>query len=75
MKFKVEITDELVEEIVREELKLAYELCNRPDHVDCSNTLLEPDQELLNALKIALKYFSAPKEYSEWIEKIESIDE
>ena len=68
---EIDIPDETVNEIVLRELKLDYKLCSQPDYIDCSNDLIEPDQELLDALKVVIEYHSSERQYKEWIKEIE----
>ena len=61
MRVEVDIDDEQCECIAVQELKLAIELNMSPTEYqgECPN---EPDWELLEALKIVLKYFSTPSD-------------
>jgi len=64
---KFAIPDEIVDEIVKEELKKAYLLNSIPDKVDCSNDVIEVDVELLNALYIVMDYFIPANELYDWM--------
>lgn len=59
MRVEVDIDDEQCECITVQELKLAIELNMSPYQGECPN---EPDWEMLEALKIVLKYFSTPSD-------------
>jgi len=67
MKVEVELDEEAVDEIVLRELKLDYELNGNPERY------FEPDQELLNALKVVIKYHSSEQEYEDWLLSIEEL--
>jgi len=56
------------DEVVIDELKDAYRMCNQFDKVDCSNDVLEPDYELLKAILTVLAYYMPHKDYEEWVE-------
>lgn len=73
MKIEIDIPEETVDEIVLRELKLDYELCSQPDYIDCSNDRIEPDQELLDALKMVIKYHSSHGGYQEWLKDINEV--
>ena len=62
--FKVEDCDQ----IVIDELKDSYHMCNQFDKVDCSDDVLEPDYELLKAIQTVLAYYMGPIEYDNWLE-------
>ena len=73
MKVEIELDDEILDEIVLHELQVDYKVCSQPDYIDCSNDLIEPDQELLNALKVVIKYHSSEQEYEDWLLSIEEL--
>ena len=54
--------------IVIDELKDSYHLNNRFDKIDCSNDVLEPDYELLQAIQTVLAYYMTHEDYEEWVE-------
>ena len=54
--------------IVIDELKDSYHLNNRFDKIDCSNDVLEPDYELLQAIQTVLAYYMTHEDYKEWVE-------
>ena len=56
--FRVEDCDQ----IVIDELKDSYHMCNQFDDV------LEPDYELLKAIQTVLAYYMGPIEYDNWLE-------
>ena len=60
------LTDDQVDEIVVEELKLAYELNCKPNKVDCSDDYIDPDYKLLASLEYVLQYFMVPSEFKAW---------
>ena len=57
-----------VDQIIVNELKDAYLRNNKFDRVDCSDTVLEPDYELLKAIQTVLAYYMPHKDYEEWVE-------
>jgi len=56
------------DEVVIDELKDTYRMCNQFNKVDCSNDVLEPDYELLKAILTVLAYYMPHKDYEEWVE-------
>jgi hypothetical protein len=56
------------DQVVIDELKDTYRMCNQFDKVDCSDDVLEPDYELLKAIQIVLEYYMIYEDYQEWIE-------
>lgn len=60
--------DKILDDIVIEELQDYYRLVNRFDRVDCSDTVIEPDIELLQALQIVLSNYMTKKEFAVWLE-------
>ena len=54
------------DQIVIDELKDAYNRENKFDKVDCSDDILEPDYELLNAIKTVLGYYMSQSDYQQW---------
>ncbi len=58
----------MLDDIVIEELQDYYRLVNRFDRVDCSDTVIEPDIELLQALQIVLSNYMTKKEFAVWLE-------
>jgi len=56
-----------VDQIVVNELKDAYLRNNKFDRVDCSDTVLEPDYELLKAIQTVLAYYMVHEDYEEWV--------
>ena len=61
-----ELTDEQVDAIVLEELKLAWELNAKPDKIDCSDDYIDPDYALLGAIEKVLEYFMTKGEFDQW---------
>jgi hypothetical protein len=54
------------DQIVIDELKDSYHMCNQFDRVDCSDDVLEPDYELLKAIQTVLAYYMPHEDYKEW---------
>jgi ABC-type uncharacterized transport system auxiliary subunit len=57
-----------VDQIIVNELKDAYQRNNKFDRVDCSDTVLEPDYELLKAIQTVLEYYMLRSEWLEWMQ-------
>jgi len=57
-----------VDQVIVDELKDAYQRNNQFDRVDCSDTVLEPDYELLKAIQTVLAYYMTHDDYEEWME-------
>jgi hypothetical protein len=60
------------DEIVVIALKKYYDLCNRPNKIDNSDMVIEPDQEILDAISLVLKDFMAPSDYLRWLTALET---
>jgi len=63
------------DEIVVIALKKYYDLCSQPNKIDNSDMIIEPDQEILDALAIVLRDFMAPSEYLKWVEEAKYVSE
>ena len=57
-----------VDQVIVDELKDAYHSNNRFDRIDCSDTVLEPDYELLKAIQTVLEYYMLRSEWLEWMQ-------
>jgi hypothetical protein len=55
-----------VDQVIVDELKDAYLRNNKFDRVDCSDTVLEPDYELLKAIQTVLEYYMTAEELELW---------
>jgi ABC-type uncharacterized transport system auxiliary subunit len=55
-----------VDQVIVDELKDAYQRNNKFDRVDCSDTVLEPDYELLKAIQTVLEYYMTAEELELW---------
>ena len=58
-----------VYQIIINELKDAYLSNDRFDKVDCSDTVLDPDYELLQAIQTVLEYYMTAEEIELWNNK------
>ena len=47
-----------------------YDFCSKPNKIDCSDDIIEPDEEILNALKVVLSHFMTIHDYEKWLEKV-----
>lgn len=63
---KITLVDQQIEKIVIDDLKFAYKLNSRPDRIDCSDDVLDPDQDLLDSIKHLLRYYMTSAEYEQW---------
>ena len=59
-----------VYQIIINELKDDYLSNDRFDKVDCSDTVLDPDYELLQAIQTVLEYYMTGEEIKLWNEKV-----
>ena len=64
----ITIQVEDVDQVIVDELKDAYQRNNKFDRVDCSDTVLEPDYELLKAIQTVLEYYMLRSEWLEWMQ-------
>ena len=63
---KIKLVDQQIESIVIDELKLAYELNVEPNQIDCSDMVIDPDQNLLDSIKRVLCYYMTRDDYEQW---------
>ena len=61
-----EFLEDHEDEIVVIALKNYYNLCNKPDKIDNSDDILEPDTELLSAIDRVLQDFMPYSDYLKW---------
>ena len=59
-----------VDQIIINDLKDAYLSNDRFDKVDCSDDVLDPDYELLQAIQTVLEYYMTGEEIKLWNEKV-----
>lgn len=71
MKKSIELGVDVIENIVVEELKDYYNLCNVPNKIDCSDDVIDPDQDLLQALDRVLQEYMTAHEYEQWQAQLE----
>ena len=64
---KIEIPDDVIDEIVKDELKKAYLLNHIPDKYDLSDDEIEVHIEFINALYTVMEYFIPEEELYAWI--------
>lgn len=62
----VDIPYEMIDDIVVDEIKCALEMCMQLDR-DEGGALIEPDRELIDALKVVLKYFAPQSVYEPYL--------
>ena len=48
------------------ELKEAYRINNQFNRIDCSDDVIEPEYELLDAIQTVLEYYMTSEELAEW---------
>ena len=63
---KITLVDQQIEKIIIDDLKFAYKLNSRLDRIDCSDDVLDPDQDLLDSIKHLLRYYMTSAEYEQW---------
>ena len=63
---KIKLVDQQIESIVIDDLKLAYELNVEPNRIDCSDMVIDPDQNLLDSIKRVLCYYMTRDDYEQW---------
>jgi len=68
MKITLQVRDEDVYQVIVDELKDVYQ------RVDCSDTVLEPEYELLKAIQTVLAYYMTHDDYEEWMETTSGIE-
>lgn len=68
------ILETLEDEVVIESLKNAYDLNRKPDKVDNSDDVLEPERELLDAILKVLGYYMPPSDYAAWLYELHEDD-
>lgn len=71
MKKSIELDNDVIDNIVVEELKDYYNRCNVPNKIDCSDDVIDPDQDLLQALDRVLQEFMSAHEYKQWRAQLE----
>jgi hypothetical protein len=70
-----EFLEDHEDEIVVIALKKYYDLCNRPNRIDNSDMVIEPDQEILDAISLVLKDFMPPADYLRWLTSLATKEE
>ena len=63
---KITLVYQQIEKIVIDDLKFAYRLNSKPNRIDCSDDILDPDQDLLDSIKHLLHYYMNSEEYEQW---------
>jgi len=69
MRKLVEIPYEMIDQIVVDEIKQALEMATTINR-DEGGQICEPDLELIDALKVTLRYFAAHSEYEPFLRNI-----
>lgn len=57
---------DIEDNIVIKSLKDYYESCAKPNRIDNSDDIIEPDETILNAIDRVLQDYMPPDDYSEW---------
>ena len=65
----IEIPFEMIDQIVVDEIKQALEM-NVELQRDEGGTLIEPDVELIDALRVCLRYFAAHSDYEPFLRNL-----
>ena len=63
---KIKLVDQQIESIVIDDLKLAYAMNIEPNRIDCSDMVIDPDQNLLDSIKRVLCYYMTRDDYEQW---------
>jgi len=63
---KIKLVDDQIDRIIIDELKNDYRINLVPNRIDCSDDVLDPDQDLLDAIKRVLRYYMNTQEYERW---------
>ena len=63
---KIKLVDDQIDRIIIDELKNDYRINLGPNRIDCSDDVLDPDQDLLDAIKRVLRYYMNTQEYERW---------
>lgn len=66
LKHSVELDFDAVSELIRKSLMYDYEINNKPDKFDCSDDVIEPDQEFLRCLEVVIQYYCSRSQFEEW---------
>lgn len=59
-----------LDDLMIAELKEAYRLNSMPGKIDCSDDVIEPDEEFLYCLRQVLGYYMPPADFKEWLAEI-----
>ena len=63
---KIKLVDQQIESIVIDDLKLAYAMNIEPNRIDCSDLVIDPDQNLLDSIKRVLCYYMTRDDFEQW---------
>ena len=63
---KIKLVDKQIDRLIIDELKNDYKLNSRLDRIDCSDDVLDLDQDLLDSIKHLLRYYMTSAEYEQW---------
>ena len=63
---KIKLVDQQIESIVIDDLKLAYAMNIEPNRIDCSDMVIDPDQNLLDSIRRVLCYYMTRDDYEQW---------
>ena len=61
---KVELSDDTINNIVLQDLKVSYDLCREYD-----------DEETMTALQTVLEYYMVPSEFKEWLQNTQHTED
>jgi hypothetical protein len=61
-----DILMEQSDELVVKSLQNYYDICSKPDKIDCSDDIIEPDEDLLWAIRRVLEEYMGRDEYDRW---------
>jgi hypothetical protein len=61
-----EAFQDLIDELIREELIYDINLNSMPEKIDCSDTIMEPDELLVESMIRVLSYYSSDRHMRDW---------
>jgi len=63
----VTITEDQAEAIIVTSLMELYDIVNRPNRIDNSDYIIDPDEDLLHAVEVVLGEYMRPSEHVLWL--------
>jgi hypothetical protein len=63
---KITLSPDQIDDIIVNELKDAYSLEMIPNKIDCSDDVIDPDFQLLDAIEKVLSYYLSSSDFLKW---------